>query len=131
LCEYLSIFKVDYYSGNHATVEFYKNLPSYGYNLIVFRVHISYHYAYKNTSKAYIGWNGPISADHTDKATIRFLKHFLIERQTIAKALEQATDEVGYESQYRSKLLFWPIEEKDLVFKNISKIDQGIIHPKN
>ena len=71
-------------------------------------------------TKAYIGWNGPVSANHTDRATIRFLKHFLIERQTIAKALEKATEEVGYESRYRSKLLLWPTKEQNFIFKNIS-----------
>lgn len=205
-------FDVDYYRGDHTTVELYKNISNYGYDLIVFRVHIAYHYRYKNPSlamftsepytpqryvyeqldnrvgrgwlapyrkgdpylvvtdkfvrfsmygqfkdtliimmgcsslkqnvlaeaflekgaKAYIGWNGPVSAAHTDRATIRFLKHFLIERQTIAKALEQATEEVGYESRYRSKLLLWPTKEQNFIFKNISsKIDYGIVHPKN
>lgn len=198
-------FDVDYYRGDHATVELYKNLPASGYDLIVFRVHIAYHYRYKNPSlamftsepyssqkyvyeqlddrvgrgwlapyrkgdpylvvtdkflrfstygqfkdtliimmgcsglkqnvlaeaflekgaKAYIGWDGPVSAEHTDRATIRFLKHFLIERQTITKALEQATEEVGYESRYRSRLLLWPAKEQNFVFTNISsKVDR-------
>ena len=45
-------FDVDYYRGDHATVELYKNLPGYGYDLIVFRVHIAYHYRYQNPSLA-------------------------------------------------------------------------------
>lgn len=193
-------FDVDYYTGDYATVELYKNLPSYGYDLIVFRVHLGYHSSYKNTSlamftsepystrryvyeqlddrvgrgwlapyrkgdpylvvtdkfvrfdtygqfkdtliimmgcsglkqnilaaaflekgaKAYIGWDGPVTAAHTDSATIRFLKHFLIEKQTIAKALEQTTEEVGYESRYRSTLLLWPPKEGNFIFKTIS-----------
>jgi hypothetical protein len=32
-------FTVDYYPGEEITVEFYKNLPTHGYNLIVLRVH--------------------------------------------------------------------------------------------
>jgi hypothetical protein len=72
---------------------------------------------YEKGAKACIGWDGPVSAAHTDRATIRFLKHFLIERQPIAKALEQTTKEVGYESRYRSKLLLWPTKEKDFIFK--------------
>ena len=201
-------FDVDYYKGDNATVELYKNLPGYGYDLIVFRVHLAYHNSYKNTSlamftsepystrryiyeqlddrvgrgwlapyrkgdpylvvndkfvrfstygefkdtliimmgcsglkqnvlaaaflekgaKAYIGWNGPVTAAHTDKATIQFLKHFLIERQTIAKALEQTREEVGYESQYRSTLVLWPLKEEEFIFKNISStVDRGIV----
>jgi hypothetical protein len=61
-------------------------------------------------AKAYIGWDGSVSAEYTDQATIRFLKHFLTERQTIAKAVGQTMEEVGYEPQFKSRLLFWPIE---------------------
>ncbi len=32
-------FKVTYYNGEEVTVDFYKHLPTYGYNLIVLRVH--------------------------------------------------------------------------------------------
>jgi hypothetical protein len=32
-------YTVDYYSGEKVTVKFYRNLPSYGYRLIIFRVH--------------------------------------------------------------------------------------------
>jgi hypothetical protein len=32
-------FTVEYYEGSKVTVEFYRNLPTYGYNLVVLRVH--------------------------------------------------------------------------------------------
>jgi len=32
-------YTVDYFSGEKVTVEFYRNLPAYGYNLIILRVH--------------------------------------------------------------------------------------------
>jgi hypothetical protein len=32
-------YTVDYYSGENVTVEFYKNLPTHGYSLIILRVH--------------------------------------------------------------------------------------------
>jgi len=32
-------FSVDYYKGEEVTVEFYRNLPTHGYKIIVFRVH--------------------------------------------------------------------------------------------
>lgn len=34
-------YEVDYYSGEKATVEFYRNLPTHGYRIIVLRVHSS------------------------------------------------------------------------------------------
>ncbi len=32
-------YSVDYYSGEKVTVDFYRNLPNHGYNLIILRVH--------------------------------------------------------------------------------------------
>ncbi len=32
-------YTVDYYSGEEVTVEFYRNLPTYGYSLVILRVH--------------------------------------------------------------------------------------------
>jgi len=61
-------------------------------------------------AKAYIGWDGLVSADHTDLATIQLLKQLLLERQTIAKAVERTMEAVGSEPQYKNTLLFWPIE---------------------
>ena len=57
---------------------------------------------------AYVGWDGLVSARHTDEATIQFLKHLLVERQTIGAAATKAMEDVGRESQYKSTLLFWP-----------------------
>src|SRR4030042_5205318 len=35
-------YAVDYYKGEEVTVEFYRNLPTLGYDLIVFRAHSTY-----------------------------------------------------------------------------------------
>lgn len=59
---------------------------------------------------AYVGWDGLVSARHTDQATIRFLKKLLSESQTIAQAVTQTMSEVGHEPEYHSSFLFWPIE---------------------
>lgn len=61
-------------------------------------------------ARVYVGWNGPVSAGHTDRATLQFLKHFLTEKQTIAEAVRGTMEEIGSEPQYKSALLFWPIE---------------------
>jgi hypothetical protein len=59
---------------------------------------------------AYIGWDGLVSAHHTDRATIRLLNHLLSKKQPIAGAVGQTMEEVGQDPQYDSALLFWPIQ---------------------
>lgn len=61
-------------------------------------------------AKAYIGWNGLVSARHTDLATIRLLRHLLRDKETISKAVSKTMKEMGREPQYESRLLFWPIK---------------------
>jgi hypothetical protein len=68
-------------------------------------------------AKAYIGWDGLVSAEHTDKATIQLLKHLLVERQTIIKAIGETMKEPGFDPQNKSMLLFWPIEAGDFKVK--------------
>jgi hypothetical protein len=204
-------YSVDYYRGGDVTVEFYRNLPTYGYDLIVFRVHSSYvrkqRYAslalytsepysttryvfeqlrdevargwlaptrkgdpylvvnekfvlsrmkgifkdtiiimmgcsgikqnvmagafYEKGAKAYIGWDGPVSASYTDRATIRLLKHLLVEKQPIARSVEKTMEEVGYESQHKSRLLYWPIKKGDLIIQPVhSKTTRRNITPE-
>jgi hypothetical protein len=64
-------------------------------------------------ARVYVGWDGPVSAGQTDRATIRVLDHLLVQKQTIARAVEQTMAEVGYEPQCKSTLLFWPIEAEN------------------
>ena len=193
-------YHVDYYKGEEVTVEFYRNLPTLEYDLIVFRVHSAYIHKYlslamftsepyskeryvqeqmrnrvargfiepyhsgdpdylvitdkfvrysmngsfKDTliimmgctgikkciasaflqkgAKAYIGWNGLVSAEHTDKTTIQLLKQLLLERQTIAKAVGQTMKEAGSDPRHKSMLLFWPIEAGDMKLKEAPPI---------
>ena len=61
-------------------------------------------------AKAYIGWDGLVSAPHTDRATIQLLKHLLKDKQTTGNAVIQSLNDVGREAQYKSTLLFWPIK---------------------
>jgi hypothetical protein len=74
-------------------------------------------------AKAYIGWDGLVSAEHTDKTTIRFLKQLLLERQTFAVSVREAMNEVGSEPQYRNSLLFWPIEAGDMKVRSLETVD--------
>lgn len=198
-------FTVDYYAGKEVTVEFYRKLPAFGYDLIILRVHSTFYpsvamftsepystqrYRYeqflnrvgsgylggyrkgaprylvvtdkfvrfsmeglfKDTiiimmgcsgikiqmataflekgAKAYIGWDGPVTASHTDRAIVSFLKYLLIKRQTIAKAVGQTMKEVDRESQYMSSLLFWPIKAGNLSIKTENnKVIQEYVSP--
>jgi hypothetical protein len=188
-------YTVDYYKGNEVTVEFYRNLPTLAYDLIIFRVHSTYiqkylsmamftsepynreRYVYeqlrnrvalgyiepyhqgdpqyfvvtdkfvrysmkgsfKNSivimmgcnsikkgmataflergARAYIGWEGPVSAHHTDIAIIMLLRKLFVEQQTIVQAVGQTMEKVGSEPQYKNSLLFWPIEAGDIKVK--------------
>jgi len=183
-------YTVDYYPGEEVTVEFYKNLPTHNYDIIILRVHSAlvlegneiveapvsfftsenysqtryvweqwnrqlaiafypapeplYYFGigpkfvttsmngkFQNTiivtmgcegltntkmaeafiekgAKTYIGWNGSVSASHTDQATIYLLTHLLTEKETIEQAVENTMREVGPDPAYNSILLYYP-----------------------
>jgi hypothetical protein len=185
-------FTVDYFSGEKVTVNFYRNLPSGGYILIILRVHsagtpivgsvellLFTCEAYSKTryvpeqlkehvgkvvyylpresgyfgispsfvkecmknifnsttiimigcdglkgtqmakafidkgAKAYIGWNGSVSASHTDIATTRLLQHLITEKQTIKQAIENTMKEIGPDPAHNSQLAYYPLEAGD------------------
>jgi hypothetical protein len=57
-----------------------------------------------------VGWDGMVSAAHTDAATERLLQHLLVDRHGIREAVTQAMAEVGLDPEYGSKLLVYPAE---------------------
>lgn len=59
-------------------------------------------------AKAIVGWNGRVSAKHTDAATERLLQHLLIERHTMRDAVALTMAEVGPDPDYGSTLLSYP-----------------------
>lgn len=199
-------FEVDYYRGEEVTVEFYRDLPSHGYELIILRVHsavpmkdlgvqadvpqdivervlaavgdnallftsepyerekyleeqkglrlfpVRYsgddpgdlHFAiasdfvrssmkgefdqstvmlmgcsgltFDSTAAAFaergagvvVGWDGPVSADHTDATTERLLRHLLVDGLTTRDAVAQTAAEVGRDPVYGSTLQVRP-----------------------
>lgn len=181
-------YAVDYYSGEEVTVDFYRDLPTRGYDLIILRVHSGLareegkptgyvslftgepfddtkHYEegeakllgrarYYDGSPEYfsivpdfidlsmagrfpgttiivmgcdglmtdttaeafvrkgaevvIGWNGPVSAAHTDKATERLLQHLVLEEYTAREAIARTMAEVGPDPDYDTVLLMYP-----------------------
>jgi hypothetical protein len=195
-------YTVDYYPGEKVTVEFYRNLPTYAYKLIILRVHsaaaayqegeyveasvcfftsepysktkhvpeqltdqlviVSYtmpqppYYfgilpkfvtssngefrnstiimmgceGLNNTSmaevfvekgaKAYIGWNGMVSASQTDQATTQLLQHFLIEKLTLKQSVQETFKEVGFDPPYKSLLIYYPLKVGDQTIEDIA-----------
>jgi hypothetical protein len=180
--------KVDYYPSEDVTVDFYRNLPSHNYRLIIFRVHSTSETGaedmppwvvfftsenYSNTAhvseqldmrvvyvkfpdvtqlyfgitptfvqnsmegrfngttvvamgceglnqttmaeafiqkgaKSFISYDGSVSENYTDNATVCLLRHLVTENQTIQEAVAQTMNEVGPDPQFKSVLKFYP-----------------------
>jgi len=197
-------YTVDYYPGEKVTVEFYRNLPTHGYRLIILRVHSSATWGadlkeapvilftserisrtryiheqlndqlfwvsytdeeaekgilyfgisplfvtqsmngrFQNTtvimmgcegldnplmakafaekgSKAYISWNEPVLASHTDQATSHLLQHLLIEKRTLEESVQETFKEVGSDPAYKSLLVYYPPEVGEQTIEDIT-----------
>ena len=84
-------YTVDYYPGEEVNVEFYKNLPTHGYGLIVLRVH--------STAGTFEGKD--------------FVLFFTSERYSKTKYLyEQLTDQVGWVGYYEGGPIYFGITGK-------------------
>jgi hypothetical protein len=59
---------------------------------------------------AYIGWNGSVSADHTDETTKNLLKQLILEKQPIGQAIETTMKENGPDPIENSILTYYPNE---------------------
>lgn len=184
-------YSVKYYKGEEVTIDFYRHLPSRGYDLIVLRVHAALEYVGGDpekpanccdlfTSEAYqtnkyrleqladrvvrvmflssgetyfgispkfvrysmegrfngtlvvmmgcdgltytgmaeafvdrgaracVGWSGPVSADHTDEATLRLLRHLVAGGKTLGSAVRTVREEVGADPTYNGIMEYYP-----------------------
>jgi hypothetical protein len=59
-------------------------------------------------AKAFISWNGTVSASHTDEATVSLLRHLITEKKTVQEAVAQTMNEVGPDPAGNSVLVFYP-----------------------
>jgi len=59
-------------------------------------------------AKAYISWNGSVSAQHTDEATACRLRNLIVENNAIGEAVTKTMKEVGPDPLDNSTLLFYP-----------------------
>jgi hypothetical protein len=62
----------------------------------------------KKGAKVYIGWDGIISLDHTDRATIRLLQSLILHKRTIDEAVTETMGIVGKDPTYNSTLKYYP-----------------------
>lgn len=61
-------------------------------------------------AEVYIGWNGGVTASHTDQVTAYLLQKMLVENLTIRQSLQNALDELGPDSEYKSQMICYPFE---------------------
>jgi hypothetical protein len=182
-------YSVDYYPGKAITVDFYRNLPKRGYDLLILRVHSTAQVSRgadevksvslftnepytktgyyeeqvagrigfasykdggeqyfgitsgfitdsmkgdfkgatvimmgceglvnekaaeaftKKGAKGFIGWDGLVSAGHTDEATLKLLQHLVVESASTEEAIARTMSEVGPDPDFGSQLLAWP-----------------------
>jgi len=99
-------YTVDYYPGEEVNVEFYRNLPTHGYSLIVLRVH-----SVAGTSD---GKN--------------FILFFTSERFSSTKYFyEQWTDQVGWVGYYEGGPIYFGIREKFVRLSMNGRFNNAII----
>ena len=192
-------YTVDYYPGENVTVEFYRNLPTHDYKLIILRVHSALGYnrtppldlftaeSYSATKYIYeqltnqldaavytnqnqsssgtayfgirpefiqyglsgrfrdtviilmgcdglansdmaqaflsrgasacIGWNGSVTAAHTDSSTVHLLGLLLREGEPIDRGMTLTTHDVGLDPRFKSHLTYYPLTARDYVLK--------------
>ena len=191
--------EVDIYQGDAVTIDFYQKLPSYGYKLIIFRVHSGLlvkegemaegtwlftsepHSPLKYTeqrlagsivkarpyeqqpwvfavgsdfvtqnmqgqfdntviitmgcfslclddlAQAFIdkgantclGWNGNVSLDYVDEATIKLIKNLCHEEMTIKRAMEKVMADMGPSPVYHAELVCYPAQNDNKTIKKI------------
>lgn len=69
-------------------------------------------------ASVYIGWNGTVSADHTDKATINLLENLVLKNQTVRQVVENTMKEAGEDPTYKSSLNYYPSEAGEQTIPN-------------
>lgn len=62
----------------------------------------------KKGAKVYISWDGPVSINHTDKATVQLLQSLVLHKRTIKEALTETMKEIGSDPTYGSALRYYP-----------------------
>jgi hypothetical protein len=66
---------------------------------------------------AYVSWDGPVSLEHTDEATLAMLKGLVAEGMCLEDAVRYSMELVGPDPFYSSLLCYFPEEGKSLSIK--------------
>lgn len=59
-------------------------------------------------AEVYIGWDAPVSVNHTDQATVNLLQSLILHKRTIKEAVDQTNYDVGSDPTYNSTLQYYP-----------------------
>jgi len=65
-------------------------------------------------AEAFVSWSKPVSASHTDAATLRLLQDLLVDGLTVGQAVAETMADVGPDPTYESSLLFYPPDGGDI-----------------
>lgn len=98
------------------TANFVKNAMRGNFNQTTIIIMSCYGLEYPDIAEAFIekgaqvctGWDGSVSASHTDETTIILLKNLLIGEQTIEQAIENTMNEKGPDPFENSSLTYYP-----------------------
>lgn len=61
----------------------------------------------------FVGWDGEVTADHTDKAVLTMLEALCVKGLTVKRAVQEVMLKVGPDPYYDSVLLFYPPAQED------------------
>jgi hypothetical protein len=52
----------------------------------------------------FVSWDAPVTAEHTDRATTSFLRHWLVDGKAVAEAVEHSMSDVGPDPTFGARL---------------------------
>jgi hypothetical protein len=65
----------------------------------------------------FIGWNGEVQVEHTDAAIQNLIKKLYHEKLSVDESVNAVLNKIGPDPYYGSKLLYYPVESGNLVYK--------------
>jgi hypothetical protein len=73
---------------------------------------------------AVVGWDGLVSLEFSDQASLRLIKALAVDHLTVKQAVDVTNEESGPDPVYKSVLVFYPAEGKDQVL-HIQALQDG------
>ena len=81
--------------------------------------------AFLDVGAAYVSWDGPVSLEHTDEATLAMLRGLVAKRMCLGDAVRYSLELVGPDPMYFSFMCFFPEEEGSFCIELKSMILQN------